>query len=49
MKVTVERENLQQKWGFSLQGGQEMTLTLKVASVKVGAMQTKLKLKTNYL
>jgi len=34
MKVTVERENLQQKWGFSLQGGQEMTLTLKVASVK---------------
>jgi len=34
MKVIIERENLQQKWGFSLQGGQEMTLTLKVASVK---------------
>ena len=36
MKMTIERENLQQKWGFSLQGGQEMSLTLKVASVKAG-------------
>jgi len=34
MKMTIERDNIQQKWGFSLQGGQEMTLTLKVASVK---------------
>ena len=35
IKVTIERENLQQKWGFSLQGGQEVTLTMKVSSVKV--------------
>jgi len=34
IKVTIERENLQQKWGFSLQGGQEVTLTMKVSSVK---------------
>ena len=36
MKMTIERKNLQQKRGLSLQGGQEMTLTLKVASVKAG-------------
>jgi len=32
--MTIERDNLQQKWGFSLQGGQDMTLTLKVSTVK---------------
>jgi hypothetical protein len=36
IQMTIERDNLQQKWGFSLQGGQDMTLTLKVSTVKAG-------------
>ena len=36
IQMTIERDNLQQMWGFSLQEGQDMTLTLKVSTVKAG-------------
>jgi hypothetical protein len=38
IQMTIERDNLQQKWGFLLQGGQDMTLTLKVSTVKAGKL-----------
>ena len=33
--VELERDNLQQKWGFVVQGGADVSLTAKIASVKV--------------
>jgi len=32
--VELERDNLQQKWGFVVQGGADVSLTAKIASVK---------------
>lgn len=34
IKIEMERENLQQKWGLTIQGGADLALTAKVASVK---------------
>jgi len=34
IKVKIERERENQKWGFSLQGGQDHALTMKIAGVK---------------
>ena len=33
--INVERDSLQQKWGFTVQGGKDVSLTAKIASVKV--------------
>ena len=33
--ITVERDSLQQKFGFVVQGGSDLALTAKIASVKV--------------
>ena len=33
--VEMERDSLQQKWGFTVQGGKDVSLTAKIASVKV--------------
>ena len=35
LNLDLERDNLQQKWGFTIQGGADLALTAKVASVKV--------------
>ena len=35
MTMVLERENLQQKWGLTIQGGADLALTAKIASVKV--------------
>merc|ERR1712055_1214543 len=32
--VEMERDSLQQKWGFTVQGGADLALTAKIASVK---------------
>jgi len=32
--VEMERDSLQQKWGFVVQGGKDVSLTAKIASVK---------------
>ena len=34
----MERDNLGQKWGFTIQGGADLSLTAKVASVKVSGV-----------
>ena len=36
MTMVLERDNLQQKWGLTIQGGADLALTAKIASVKVG-------------
>ena len=33
--IELERDSLQQKWGFTVQGGKDVSLTAKIASVKV--------------
>ena len=33
--MEMERDSLQQKWGFTVQGGKDVSLTAKIASVKV--------------
>ena len=35
MTMVLERDNLQQKWGLTIQGGADLALTAKIASVKV--------------
>ena len=35
IKIEMERDSLQQKWGITIQGGADLSLTAKVASVKV--------------
>lgn len=35
IKIMVERDNLNQKWGIVIQGGRDMALTAKIATVKV--------------
>lgn len=35
ISVELERDNLQQKWGMTIQGGADLALTAKIASVKV--------------
>ena len=35
LSLEMERDNLGQKWGFTIQGGADLALTAKVASVKV--------------
>jgi len=32
--INMERDNMQQKWGFTVQGGADLALTAKIASVK---------------
>jgi len=32
--IEMERDTLQQKWGFTVQGGKDVSLTAKIASVK---------------
>merc|ERR1712203_376546 len=34
MTMELERDNLQQKWGLTIQGGADLALTAKIASVK---------------
>merc|ERR1712029_1261170 len=34
LSLELERDNLQQKWGFTIQGGADLSLTTKIASVK---------------
>jgi len=34
INVEMERDSLQQKWGFTVQGGKDLALTAKIASVK---------------
>jgi len=34
IKIEMERDSLQQKWGITIQGGADLSLTAKVASVK---------------
>merc|ERR1712025_559432 len=34
MKISMERDSLQQKWGITIQGGSDLALTAKIASVK---------------
>merc|ERR1711988_1833580 len=34
MTMVLERDNLQQKWGLTIQGGADLALTAKIASVK---------------
>merc|ERR1712079_534528 len=34
IKIEMERDSLQQKWGITIQGGQDLSLTAKIASVK---------------
>ena len=33
--IEMERDSLQQKWGFTVQGGKDVSLTAKIASGKV--------------
>ena len=35
IKISMERDSLQQKWGITIQGGADLALTAKIASVKV--------------
>ena len=35
ISIEMERDTLNQKWGFTIQGGADLALTAKVASVKV--------------
>ena len=35
IKISMERDSLQQKWGITIQGGSDLALTAKIASVKV--------------
>ena len=35
INIEMERDSLQQKWGFTVQGGKDVSLTAKIASVKV--------------
>merc|ERR1712242_193895 len=32
--IEMERDSLQQKWGFTVQGGKDVSLTAKIASVQ---------------
>jgi len=34
ISINMERDNMQQKWGFTVQGGADLALTAKIASVK---------------
>merc|ERR1712013_233306 len=34
INIEMERDSLQQKWGFTVQGGKDVSLTAKIASVK---------------
>jgi len=34
MKISMERDSLKQKWGITIQGGSDLALTAKIASVK---------------
>merc|ERR1712109_378854 len=34
IKIEMERDSLSQKWGITIQGGADLSLTAKVASVK---------------
>merc|ERR1712183_775528 len=34
INIEMERDSLQQKWGFTVQGGADLSLTAKIASVK---------------
>jgi len=34
LTIEMERDSLQQKWGFTVQGGLDLSLTAKIASVK---------------
>jgi len=34
IKIRMERDSLQQKWGITIQGGSDLALTAKIASVK---------------
>jgi len=34
INIEIERDNMQQKWGFTVQGGADLALTAKIASVK---------------
>merc|ERR1711868_345920 len=34
IKIEMERDSLQQKWGITIQGGADLSLTAKIASVK---------------
>merc|ERR1712122_114167 len=34
INIEMERDNMQQKWGFTVQGGADLALTAKIASVK---------------
>ena len=40
IKIEMERDSLQQKWGITIQGGADLSLTAKVASVKVSASKS---------
>ena len=42
----MERDNLGQKWGFTIQGGADLALTAKVASVKVSEVEVVLEVET---
>ena len=35
IKIEMERDSLEQKWGITIQGGADLSLTAKIASVKV--------------
>ena len=35
IKISMERDSIQQKWGITIQGGSDLSLTAKIASVKV--------------
>ena len=39
MTLELERDNLQQKWGLTIQGGADLSLMAKIASVKVGGSE----------
>merc|ERR1712109_122537 len=34
IKISMERDSLEQKWGITIQGGADLSLTAKIASVK---------------
>merc|ERR1712244_143432 len=34
LKISMERDSLEQKWGITIQGGSDLALTAKIASVK---------------
>ena len=45
LNLEMERDNLGQKWGFTIQGGADLALTAKVASVKVSEVEVVLEVK----